>query len=117
MVIEQEKWIIQAREGFAVGGEIVELFDENNLPIELTNLSARMRILGFNRGEEFTTASGNFVVVPPVLPAIVPTAWNFKLTVADVAKLKVGGNQFEVLIVDQNNVLIGEMVGVIEKRK
>lgn len=117
MIVENTRWIIQARDGFAVGGEIVELFDENDVPINLQNLTATLRITNLNRGEEFSTATGNFTLVPPVAPATAPTAWEFKMSIEDVAKLKTGNSQYEVLIVDQNNILIGEIVGVIEKRK
>ena len=117
MAIELDKWIISAREGFAVGGEVLELLDETNALMNVENLSATMRILGFNRNEEFSTATGNFVIVPPLAPATVPTAWEFKLTVAQVQALVNGNNQFEVLIADENDVLIGELSGAIDKKK
>ncbi len=113
---EQDRWIISAREGFAVGGEILELFDEDNELMDVQNLSATMRIIGFGRNEVFSTGSGNFVVVPPIAPATFPTAWEFGLTVEDVASLKNGNNEFEVLIADGSNVLIGTIYGAVEKR-
>ena len=116
-MLVDEKWIIEARDGFAVGGEIVELRDENNALINLQNLSATMRISGYGRNEEFSTTSGNFVFVPVVAPATYPTAWEFKMTAPQVAVLKPGKNEFEVLIADQAGVLVGSMFGAIEKRK
>lgn len=114
---ETDKWIIQVREGLAIGGEVLMLRDETNALMDLQNLSAAMRIIGFNRNEEFSTETGNFVIVPPPFPATVPTAWEFSLTVEDVASLKTGTNQFEVLVADENSVLIGIIEGAIEKRK
>ena len=117
MAIELDKWIISAREGFAVGDEVLELLDETNALMNVENLSATMRILGFNRNEEFSTATENFVVVLPTAPAIFSTAWEFKLSIAEVAMFKNGTNQFEVLIADENDVLIGELSGAIDKKK
>lgn len=113
---ELDKWIIPVREGFAVGDEILSLSDENDELMDVQNLSATMRIIGFGRSEEFSTATDNFAIVPPISPATFPTAWEFGLTVEDVASLKNGNNEFEVLIADGNDVLIGTIYGVIEKR-
>ena len=112
-----DQWIIQAREGFAVGGERLELRDESNALINLADLGVTLRITGWQRSEEFSLASGNFAVVPPVSPATYPTAWTFTLSVEDVTSLKSGRNDFEVLISDQDDILIGEFNGVIEKKK
>ncbi len=114
---ELDKWIIPVREGFAIGGEILQLTDETDALMDVQNLSATMRIIGFNRNEQFSTESGNFVVVQPVFPATISTAWEFSLTFENVAALKNGTNQFEVLIADENDVLIGTIYGAIEKRK
>lgn len=112
----EDRWIIQAREGFAVGGETLELRDEGNVLMDLTDLGVTMRMTGWNSDAEFTIASGNFTLVAPVSPATVPTVWAFSMTVPNVAALKAGDNNFEVLISDQNDVLIGEISGTIQKR-
>jgi hypothetical protein len=111
-----DRWIINVWQGFAVGGEVLELLDENNELMNVENLSAKMRITGFNRDEEFSTGTGNFAVVPPVAPATFPTAWEFKLSVQEVNELKNGNNEFTLLIADENAVLVGEMYGTIVKR-
>ena len=112
----QPTWIIQAREGFAVGGETLEFQDASDVVMDLTDLSFTMRMTGYNRNDEFTIASGNFTLVPPVSPATVPTVCEFTMTVENVATLKKGDNNFELLIADQDDVLIGEMSGTIQKR-
>ena len=106
-------WLIEARQGFAVGNETLELFDENNALMDLTNLTATMRIDGFG---EVSTVSGNFVAVAPVLPATYATAWAFHLTVAQVNAITNGTHPFEVLIGDANTYLLGEILGEITKR-
>ncbi len=117
MTIEKDKWIIETRAGFSAGGDVLEFADETGALLDLTDLTATMRVSGWGREEEFTAANGNFVLLPFVAPATFASKWEFKLTVAEVESLKTGDNNFEVIIGDQNDNLIGFLGGTIRKRK
>lgn len=115
---ENGKWNIDVREGFGFGGDFLDFVDDVNQPINITNLSPTMKISGYNRNDEFSVASGNFLVVPPIAPATFPTEWEFRLTAQQVGGLKIGNNEFEVIVTDQNNAIVADGIfGTIKKRK
>jgi hypothetical protein len=116
MSLVTDNWIIEAREGYATKGDIIELVDENNNPIDVTDLQFALTVQNWGREQSLTEANQRFIVQPFTAPATFPTKVLFKLLAADVATLPKGNTRFEVIIADNEDSIITILNGSIEKK-